>query len=102
MTIAAPAPVEVTATLRQPNVLMDFARQQPLGAVSFVIIFLMMFAGIFSPLVAPYDPLTIDFAYGLIETHFRDSALSTRWVLVDRHVDCPGGYRGRRRQPDAE
>ena len=62
MTIATPAPVEVTATLRQPNVLMDFARQQPLGAVSFVIIFLMMFAGIFSPLVAPYDPLTIDFA----------------------------------------
>nr|WP_305319090.1 ABC transporter permease [Bradyrhizobium sp.] len=30
--------------------------------MSFVIIFLMMFAGIFSPLVAPYDPLTIDFA----------------------------------------
>ena len=30
--------------------------------MSFVIIFVMMFAGIFSPLVAPYDPLTIDFA----------------------------------------
>ena len=37
--------------------MLDFCRQQPLGAVSFVIIFLMMFAGIFSPLVAPYDPL---------------------------------------------
>jgi peptide/nickel transport system permease protein len=61
MTIAAPAPV-TTATPRQPNVLLDFARQQPLGAVSFVIIFMMMFAGVFSPLVAPYDPLTIDFA----------------------------------------
>ncbi|MDO9562654.1 MAG: ABC transporter permease [Bradyrhizobium sp.] len=47
---------------RQSNVYLDFCRQQPLGAVSFVIIVLMMFAGIFSPLVAPYDPLTIDFA----------------------------------------
>ena len=35
---------------RQRSSLMEFARQQPLGAVSFVIIFLMMFAGLFSPL----------------------------------------------------
>ena len=47
---------------RQRSSLMEFARQQPLGAVSFVIIFLMMFAGLFSPWVAPYDPLDIDFA----------------------------------------
>jgi peptide/nickel transport system permease protein len=47
---------------RAPNVYLDFVCQQPLGAVSFVIIFLMMFAGFFSPLVAPYDPLAIDFA----------------------------------------
>jgi peptide/nickel transport system permease protein len=40
----------------------DFTRAQPLGAVSFVIIVAMMFAGIFSRLVAPYDPLNIDFA----------------------------------------
>ncbi|HET7679312.1 MAG TPA: ABC transporter permease [Xanthobacteraceae bacterium] len=40
----------------------DFARAQPLGAVSFVIICLMMFAGIFCTWVAPYDPLNIDFA----------------------------------------
>ncbi len=62
MTIAAPAPAAVTASARQPNVLLDFVRQQPLGTVSFVIIFLMMFAGLFSALVAPYDPLDIDFA----------------------------------------
>ncbi len=60
MTIAAPAPT--SAASRQPNVLVDFARQQPLGTVSFVIIFLMMFAGIFSEWVAPHDPLAIDFA----------------------------------------
>jgi peptide/nickel transport system permease protein len=61
MTIAVPAPAEVSA-LRQPNVVVDFVRRQPLGAVSFVIIFLMMFAGLFSEWVAPYDPLAIDFA----------------------------------------
>ncbi len=58
MTIALPS-VEQT---RQPSRIVEFMRQQPLGAVSFVIIFIMMFAGLFSPWVAPYDPLTIDFA----------------------------------------
>jgi peptide/nickel transport system permease protein len=57
MTIALPSTRQ-----RQPGVIMDFVRQQPLGAVSFVIIMIMMFAGIFSPWVAPYDPLDIDFA----------------------------------------
>ncbi len=46
---------------RQPNAFFRFGREQPLGAISFVIIFAMMFAGVFSPLVAPYDPLNIDF-----------------------------------------
>lgn len=65
MTIADPTlPVAQVAAkpARQPNQFIEFCRQQPLGAVSFVVIFLMMFAGIFSPWVAPYDPLTIDFA----------------------------------------
>jgi peptide/nickel transport system permease protein len=60
MTIAAPALPAIKT--RQPSMFGDFCHQQPLGAVSFVIIFAMMFAGIFSPLVAPYDPLEIDFA----------------------------------------
>ncbi len=60
MTIAAPLPAETSR--RQPGVMMEFVRQQPLGAVSFLIIAAMMFAGIFSPWVAPYDPLEIDFA----------------------------------------
>jgi peptide/nickel transport system permease protein len=60
MTIATPT--LPAATTRDPNAIIEFCRQQPLGAVSFVIIFLMMFAGIFSPWVAPYDPLQIDFA----------------------------------------
>ncbi|MCX7296529.1 MAG: ABC transporter permease [Hyphomicrobiales bacterium] len=66
MTIADPTlplvPASAAAPSRQPSKFVDFCRQQPLGAVSFLIIFAMMFAGIFSSLVAPYDPLTIDFA----------------------------------------
>jgi peptide/nickel transport system permease protein len=66
MTIADPtlpvAPAAAAKPSRQPNQFIEFCRQQPLGAVSFVIIFMMMFAGIFSPWVAPYDPLNIDFA----------------------------------------
>jgi peptide/nickel transport system permease protein len=58
MTIAAPT--IPTLAIRQPGVIADFCRQQPLGAVSFVIIFIMMFAGVFSGLVAPHDPLKID------------------------------------------
>jgi peptide/nickel transport system permease protein len=57
-TTALPAP----AAEKSPGRILEFIRQQPLGAVSFVIIFLMMFAGIFCNLVAPYDPLQIDFA----------------------------------------
>lgn len=60
MTIAAEAPRE--ALRRGPNPFIEFCKQQPLGAISFVIIIAMMFAGIFSPLVAPYDPLEIDFS----------------------------------------
>jgi peptide/nickel transport system permease protein len=59
MTIALPTPA---AASREPNVFVEFCRQQPLGSVSFVIICLMMFAGLFSEFVAPYDPLQIDFA----------------------------------------
>ncbi len=59
-TIAAP---DIAAAPRRPRpVVLEFIRQQPLGAVSFVVIVAMMFAGIFAEWVAPYDPLTIDFA----------------------------------------
>lgn len=55
--------LETQPTVRkQRGTIAEFVVQQPLGAISFVIIVVMMFAGIFSPLVAPYDPLAIDFA----------------------------------------
>ncbi len=58
MTMASPA-LPSAPEIRRSNAVVEFCRLQPLGAVSFVIIFAMMFAGIFSPWVAPYDPLAI-------------------------------------------
>jgi peptide/nickel transport system permease protein len=60
MSVAA-LPSAPTAPRRR-SAIVDFCSQQPLGAVSFVIIFIMMFAGIFAEYVAPYNPLDIDFA----------------------------------------
>ena len=62
MTMASPAIPISSSTPRRRSAIVDFCRQQPLGAVSFVIIFVMMFAGIFSGWVAPYNPLDIDFS----------------------------------------
>jgi peptide/nickel transport system permease protein len=47
---------------KRPNPVWHFARAQPMGAVSFLVIIIMMFAGLFPQLVAPYNPLDIDFA----------------------------------------
>ena len=54
-----PAPM---SEIRQPAAFAHFCRQQPLGAISFIIISAMLIAGIFCEWVAPYDPLAIDFA----------------------------------------
>ena len=62
MTIATPEVAAVETPLRPRSAVMEFAHQQPLGTVSLILICLMMFAGLFSELVAPYDPLAIDFA----------------------------------------
>jgi peptide/nickel transport system permease protein len=62
MTMASPALPASLPIPRRRSAIVEFCRQQPLGAASFIVIFLMMFAGIFSGWVAPYDPLEIDFA----------------------------------------
>ena len=59
MAMAAPTLPGSLLAVRRRNAVLEFSRQQPLGAISFVIIVVMMLAGIFSPWVAPYDPLTI-------------------------------------------
>src|ERR1700694_850829 len=61
MTLAAPA-ISAPPLIRPHRAAVEFCRQQPLGATSLAVICVMMFAGIFSELVAPYDPLQIDFA----------------------------------------
>ncbi len=62
MTLALPTPSAPGALSSALGQIGEFTRQQPLGAVSFVIIFVMMFAGIFCEVMTPYDPLAIDFA----------------------------------------
>ena len=64
MTAIAPSTPATAApkAARPRGFVLDFAIQQPLGTVSFVVILAMTFAGIFAEWVAPYDPLHIDFA----------------------------------------
>ena len=62
MTIALPDTSVAEAAPRPRSAIAEFVRQQPLGAASFLIMSVMMFAGIFSEWVSPYDPLAIDFA----------------------------------------
>jgi peptide/nickel transport system permease protein len=62
MTVASGTLPATLPVPRRRSAIVDFTWQQPLGAVSFVIIFAMMFAGIFSAWVAPYNPFDIDFA----------------------------------------
>ena len=59
MSVAAVSTTPVVP--RRRSAILDFCTQQPLGAASFVVIFVMMFAGIFAEYVAPYNPLDIDF-----------------------------------------
>jgi peptide/nickel transport system permease protein len=47
---------------RRPGRICAFVRAQPLGAIAFAVIMVMLLAGIFAPFVAPYDPVEIDFA----------------------------------------
>ncbi len=49
-------------TMRRRSTFIQFARAQPLGVVALLVILAMAFAGIFAELVAPLDPLDIDFA----------------------------------------
>jgi peptide/nickel transport system permease protein len=61
MAIATATPdVSYRATARHP--VLHFAIAQPTGAVGFVVIVVLLIAGFFAELVAPYDPLDIDFS----------------------------------------
>jgi peptide/nickel transport system permease protein len=60
--MAAVSQPTVTYNIRKrQSALVEFCIAQPLGAISGVAILIMLFAGMFAELVAPFDPLTIDF-----------------------------------------
>src|SRR5689334_18360546 len=57
----ADAALTLSTQHRRRRGALDFARSQPLGAISFVVIAVMMAAGVFAAIAAPYNPLAIDF-----------------------------------------
>jgi peptide/nickel transport system permease protein len=61
MSVAAPILTTPTAERKPRGTVAEFIRQQPLGAVSLLMICAMMFAGVFCEWVAPYDPEAVDF-----------------------------------------
>ncbi|HEX2887582.1 ABC transporter permease [Vineibacter terrae] len=44
------------------DVVLDFCRRRPLGAIGAAIVVLMILVALTAPMIAPYDPLAIDFA----------------------------------------
>ncbi len=67
MAIRTPSIDAVAVALPAPHagwvaVARDFARRRPLGAAGAVVVVLMIAAALTSTLIAPYDPLGVDFA----------------------------------------
>lgn len=60
--IAEPNLPAIARRGRKPSSLLKFVREQPLGALGFIIILVMFAAAIFAPFVAPYAPEDVDFA----------------------------------------
>jgi len=58
-TVASTVPYKVP---KRRHPVLQFMLVQPLGAAGLGFILLMVFCAIFAPLVAPYDPLTVDYA----------------------------------------
>jgi peptide/nickel transport system permease protein len=79
MTIAVPDTSILEKAPHPRSAIAEFVRQQPLGTVSFFIIVAMMFAGVASELVAPYDPLAIDF------TSIMSAPSWTHWCGTDAY-----------------
>jgi peptide/nickel transport system permease protein len=60
--MATVSPLEVAMAPRRRSAAAMFVLAQPLGAAGLVVILAMAFAAAFAPWVAPYDPLTVDYA----------------------------------------
>ncbi|HET8546090.1 MAG TPA: ABC transporter permease [Pseudolabrys sp.] len=79
MTIAVPDSSVIETAPQPRSAIAEFVRQQPLGTVSLFIIVVMMFAGVASELVAPYDPLAINF------TSIMSAPSWTHWCGTDAY-----------------
>ena len=55
------APAEPTATAAGWAAVRDFARRRTLGAVGAVVVLIMILVGVFANVLAPYDPVAVDF-----------------------------------------
>src|SRR5689334_15257225 len=55
-----PTPRSMPSWMRIP--LFDFCIKQPAGALALLALLLMLFAGVFAELIAPYDPIENDMA----------------------------------------
>src|SRR6266404_8002349 len=66
--MAITTPIDQTTTAPEPTataatwaVIRDFARRRTLGAVGAAVVVVMIVVGVFAGLLAPYDPLAVDF-----------------------------------------
>ena len=74
---ALPAQPEIVYRVpRRRHPVLVFASQQPLGLAGLVVIVLMVLAALFAKWVAPYDPLTVDYA-GLLAAPSAEHWLGT-------------------------
>ena len=62
MTAVTTAPGTVLRERKPRHPVVQFIVTQPTGTAGLVVIAIMVFAGLFADVVAPYDPLAIDFA----------------------------------------
>jgi peptide/nickel transport system permease protein len=75
MTVAATAISYKIPARRHP--VLHFMVHQPLGAAGLAVIVVMAFAAIFAPLIAPYDPLTVNYGAMLAEPSWE------HWIGTD-------------------
>ena len=76
MSAVSTRPEIVYQAPRRRHPVLVFARQQPLGLAGLVVIVLMILAALFAKWVAPYDPLTVDYA-GLLQAPSPEHWLGT-------------------------
>ena len=61
-TVEAAGELAAAPRRRWMGVVVGFARRRPLGATGALVVLLLLIVAVTAPLIAPYDPLAIDFA----------------------------------------